>query len=512
MNYRAMLTCLVFLAFSAQAQVVVLPSDENITYTGRWDMTDLSAPWAYWKGSSIIARFNGPRISATFSAGNTDYFRVIIDGDAENSKKIPVSSNIATYVLASGLSGDTDHQVEIIKETDVGRWTFHGFELDDGSTLITPPAHPSRKIVFYGDSNLAGYSLESEQNESAKMLQGTYNGYAGIVSRMFDAEYHNISRSGATIRTLNSVFDRMDYLSRNPAWDFNNYIADVVVVNVGANDVGRPKTRIKANYHNFLDDLRVAHPSAHIMLYNAWGWDYDEPANYIHEVIAERGDPNMSFAVFPWIFEQWHGCEYDHAGMAQVLANHLSAEMDWSQRGRDVLSGYGVNGDVANGSFEEVAPFGGYGWRYYTDAGVSREQGAAPSGAFYLHLSDGGASHQPNPAQAGDLVFVTMWMRSSVIDDLVNVTIDFRDQEMWTTPLQSTTEAMTLSGDWQQYSMSATAPVGTDRPVYHTRLTFAAAPGGSVDIDGVVMSVSGGSEDSTPPEPDPMTWESPPAP
>ena len=61
------------------------------------------------------------------------------------------------------------------------------------------------------------------------------------------------------------------------------------------------------------------------MLYNAWGWSYDEPANYIHEVIAERDDPRMSSAIFPWIFEQWHGCEYDHAGMAQILADHLTS-------------------------------------------------------------------------------------------------------------------------------------------------------------------------------------------
>ena len=31
-----------------------------------------------------------------------------------------------------------------------------------------------------------------------------------------------------------------------------------------------------------------------------------------------------------------------------------------------------VDGDVANGSFEETAPFGGYGWRYFLDDGVER--------------------------------------------------------------------------------------------------------------------------------------------
>ena len=509
MKYRAMLIWLVFLAFSAQA-VTVVPGNLNISYTGRWDTSDSSAPWAYWKGSSIIANFEGSQISATFSAGSTDYFRVIIDGDAVGSWKIPASSSVATHVLASGL-GDGIHQLEIVKETDVGRWTFRGFEIIDGtlSDPPDPPEQPSHKMVFYGDSNLAGYSLESERNESAKSLQGSYYGYAGVVSRMFDAEYHNISRSGATIRSLNNAFDRLDYWSRSPTWDFSRFIADVVVVNVGANDVGRPKKRIMDNYHALLDDLRAAHPYAHIMLYNAWGWDYDEPANYINEVIDERDDINMSYAVFPWIFEQWHGCEYDHAGMAQVLADHLSAEMGWSQGTRDVMSGYGVNGNVANGGFEEVAPFGGYGWRYYTDAGVSRvNNSGAHSGEFYLRLTEGAASHQPTPARAGDRVSVAMWMRG---DGAVNVTIDFRDQEMWTTPLHTDTRVMTLSEGWSEYTMSATAPTGTARAVYHTRLTFTAAPGATAEIDDVVMSVTGGNGDTDPPTPDPMTWESVPS-
>ena len=44
------------------------------------------------------------------------------------------------------------------------------------------------------------------------------------------------------------------------------------------------------------------------------------------------------------------------------------------------MNGYGEDGDVANGSFEEVAPFGGWGRRYYDDPGVSRIYDPAPPG------------------------------------------------------------------------------------------------------------------------------------
>jgi lysophospholipase L1-like esterase len=485
----------VLLSIPAQAAVLVAPDNPEIRYTGRWEFSNPSAPWSYWIGSSIIVKFAGTSISASFPAGSTDQWRVTVDGDMTTSTKFAVGSAETSYVLASGLV-DTVHQVEIVKETDVGRWTFTGFELNDGAVLMALDPRPSRRMVFYGDSNLAGYSLESEQNDGDQALRGSHYGYAGIAARRLGAEYHNISRSGATIRSLNGVFDRVDYRSRTPAWDFDDFLADVVVVNVGANDVGKPKHKIKGDYENLLDDLRAAHPDAHIMLYNAFGWDFNEPANYIHEVIAAYGDPNMSSAIFPWLFEQWHGSEYDHGGMADYLVEHLNSELGWIAGPSDVMSGYGRGGDVANGSFEEVAPFDGWGWRYFDDPGVSRMEnpGGAYDGDHYLRLSDGASSHQPNPAYDGDTFTVTVWMSSDTNGDQVDMTMDFRDQKWRSTPLQSATETKTLTTDWVQYSMTATAPTGAANPVFNTRLTFTAGAGDTVYIDDVVMSVGGDCE------------------
>ena len=486
----ARLVLLLITCSLTDAAVTIDPSDSHIQYTGRWDFSNPSAPWCGWQGSSIIARFHGTGITATFDSGDTtEYFRIIIDDDQANSNKIPVFNTIQTYTLASGLV-DSTHKVEIVKETysNMGnKATFYGFEVT-GAGLVSPPARPPRKIEFYGDSNLAGQSLEHEQNQSATNLRGSYYGYAGITSRMFNAEYHNISKSGATISSQNGVYDRIGYNYSTPKWDFNNFQPDVVVVNLGANDVGSPEFKIKNDYHAFLDDLRTVHPGAHIMLFNAWGWDYNEPANYIHEVIAERSDPNMSSKTFPWLFEQWHGCEYDHAGMAQVLADHLSSVMGWSQNPIDVMDGFGHNGNVANGSFEEVAPFGGYGWRYMA-SGVSRiyDPAGAYDGDYYLCLNSGKNVHQPNPANPGDEFTVTVWMRGATTGDQAKITIDFRDQKMWTAPLQTATETKTLTTSWQQYSMSATAPTGGPNPVFHTRLTLEAALGDIGYFDDAVL-------------------------
>ena len=201
------LVFLILLSITVNAAQFIAPGNDNIRYTGRWDRTNQSQPWAYAKGTSLIANFHGNRISATFSDTSTDYLRIIIDDAASESIKIQVSSGAFSYVLASGL-GDGSHKIEIVKETDAGRWSFHGFNIEgDPAGIEDPPAILTRKLVFYGDSNLAGDSLEHEQNQSARSLRGSYYGFAGIVSRMFNAQYSNISRSGASIRSLHTSFD-----------------------------------------------------------------------------------------------------------------------------------------------------------------------------------------------------------------------------------------------------------------------------------------------------------------
>jgi lysophospholipase L1-like esterase len=468
--------------------ITVDPSDGNLLYTGRWEDANASAPWAQAKGSSVIVRFEGTGIAITLTTGASEYYRVIVDGDAERSVKRLLPSGVST-ALASGLA-DVEHQVEIVKETDLGRATLLSLELEAGGTILPKPARPARRIVFYGDSNLAGYSLESERNQGGSSLQGSYYTYAGITARRFGAEYHNISKSGATIQSLNARFDRVDWGSKNPGWSFASLPADVVVVNIGANDLGAPKGTIKNRYHALLDDLRAAHPDSHIVLYNAYGWDFDEPANYTHEVVAERDDPDLSSAIFPWVFEQFHGCEYDHAGMAEVLASHLSAIMGWTPGPSDVVSGFGLGGQAANGSFEERAPFGGWGWRYLDDAGVARIQDPVEAfdGDHFLRLSDGARSQQTHPSQDGETRTVSVWMRGAQPGDEVDVTIDFRDQQAGaaiSAPMQTHTETKTLTTEWQEYVVSTTAPASPPNPVFSSRLSFEAGSGHTVDIDRV---------------------------
>ena len=164
--------------------------------------------------------------------------------------------------------------------------------------------------------------------------------------------------------------------------------------------------------------------------------------------------------------------------------------MGWSANDSDVMSGFGIDGDVANGSFEDAAPFGGYGWRYADAPGVQRVQDAsgAADGDYYVQLSDNAEMHQPNPASDGDVVTVTVWLQAAINGETARLEVDFRDQKMWTNPLASTSLDVVLTTSWQPYVIQATAPIDGSMPVFNTRLTITVNAGATVSVDQIGMT------------------------
>ena len=471
----------------ADDKVDVMPDAPELRYVGRWVDVDPSRPWAGWQGASVSATFDGTAVSVVLDpGGQSEWFRFVIDGDHHGSTKVLIDDGARTTVAARGLEPGP-HTIEVVKETNGGsRTVLLGMEIA-GAGLVAPPPAPTRKIVFIGDSNLAGSSLEHESDRWGKQYMGAHFTYAGVASRRVDATFHNLAIGGETLGSMQRKLDRVDPYTEFPQWDFVRDAPDAIVMNLGANDVGRPEEDIRASYHSILDDIRsLWGAEVHIVVFNAWGWDAREPANYTGDVVAERDDPNLSVATFPWVFEQWHGCETDHAGMAEVLVQHLDATLGWSPGPSDVVSGYGVDGSVANGGFEQVAPFGGYGWRYRLDAGVVRlvDPSQAHSGEAFLRLNDGARTHQPNPARAGQTVTARLWVKGASADDEVRVMIDFRDQTMYTPPLQVTERVFALDTSWQEIVLEAEAPA---LDVWHTRLSIGSEPGSTVDVDDISM-------------------------
>jgi hypothetical protein len=168
--------------------------------------------------------------------------------------------------------------------------------------------------------------------------------------------------------------------------------------------------------------------------------------------------------------------------------------MGWTASPTDVMTGFGRGGNVANGSFEESAPFGGFGWRYGVNKpGVHRlySPTIAQDGEYFVGVVNGESIQQSNPCQSGQTVTVNLWLRSrhATGSAAADITLDFRNQEMYTAPLSSNSLTLPLSTTWTNHTVTAVAPAGGD-PVFHTRLTIASNGQSQVAIDNVTMTIN----------------------
>jgi lysophospholipase L1-like esterase len=455
------------------------PGSEDIRYTGRWNFDDAAAPWVGWQGSTVSVAFRGSGISATVDFGDEgETLRVIVDGIPEEPARL-VPGGKQTLILASDLDPETDHVVTLMKEEyATSKLIFHGFELADGQPAELPP-RPEKRIAFFGDSNMDGWSLYNEVNDGGN---GTYFAYPATVSRMLGAEMHlqalgSATLDGATDNDVVSFVHAESYGRHDPNYS-DGFEPHVIVVNAGANDISQVepdmrKEYTKQNYRNVIAALRDAYGNEpHIILWNSYGWSPDEPALYNSEVVDEIGG-NLSKKNFAWCWEQWHGDMVDHSGQAGRLANYIvSLDLGFSlQRGLDVVDGYGDGYGVANGSFEGSARDGyeGFGWRYFTE-GVERVKiEDAADGDYVIRLEANERVHQCIDATGGEVAEptrdsqqfqLTASIRSLGDSGTAILATDHSAQDLYKREDLEEFE-FDVGPEWQDYSATLTAPDGT---------------------------------------------------
>jgi hypothetical protein len=496
---RHLLIALLLLTSTVVRGVSISPTDANIQYHGRWNFSNPLAPWVYWQGSSILVNFDGTGISLDIQAqSSTEHYRIVLDGVAQPDR-LYVSGR-QTKVLASGLAPGV-HTLQVMKETwGGGKSYFHGLEVT-GNGLVAPPPRPALRIGFFGDSNMDGTSNYSEKDSGDNM--GTYYAFPAMVTRMLGAEMNLQAVGGATLdnngdNDVRSFIFSEDYYNQNSSYR-SGFDPHIIVINAGANDIyGANKNTIKNRYKAVIADLRTVYGNdPHIVLFNAYGWDVNEPAEYIQEVVDEvldGGGVNLSACPYSWIWEQWHGCQWDHSGEAHQLMDHL-AEVNpaWAQVApNDIIDGFGRNFDVANGGFEHQAPFGGFGWRYKDD-GVQRmnDPAEAAEGSYYIRLGPGKLVHQsidatgdalPGGTTGDQVYYVNAMIRGTSSGAVAQINADFEGQQLYNRG-NGAIRYFAVSTEWQRYTTTFTAPNGS----WKTFLILRSA-GGTVEFDNVQMS------------------------
>ncbi len=260
----------------------------GVRFLGRVDTTDAGGPTFAWTMSGLMATVSGTTISAKVGTENTDkiFFQPVIDGEVKSRMEAPMGQT--DLVLASGLS-DGPHVVELYRENEgqFGKSRFLGFT---SGTVQAAPAARGRLIEVYGDSISAGYgNLGSETHigwtstQNACHLtpetQAGYMTYGAIAARAVDADVSVVAVSGwglyrdlgggMTSLIPNVYTNTLGPSASTPAWSFAQK-ADLVVINLGTNDVGGgkgdPGQPYEDAYLTFIANLRTHYPDAWIFL------------------------------------------------------------------------------------------------------------------------------------------------------------------------------------------------------------------------------------------------------
>ena len=351
-----------------QKGTFVSPANPRIIYMGRISFTNPERPAWNYPGVQIIAAFEGTSLRM-MAKPRSGYFMAQID-EAEPFKVAFRGERDSVVSLATALP-DSRHTVRLMYIIEGYEMypEFWGFLLDEGRSLAEPPALPSRKIEFVGNSITCGYGNEGyDKFEHFEYeTENHYYSYASITARSLGAQHWVVARSGIgayrnyngpktgnpesnmpvqyeyTGYALHPGF-RQEATFLSEKWDFSRYQPDVVCINLGTNDLSTNNydlTLLKQGYQKLYQMVREHNPQAKIvlltgsMLYNQEQREAQQLLNEVMNEARQAGDKEVFRFDMTQIMSDegygndWHPNIRQDEKMASELTPFLRELMNW---------------------------------------------------------------------------------------------------------------------------------------------------------------------------------------
>lgn len=357
---------------------------QEITYYklhGRTDETQYPVP-LFYNGSGVEVNVTGTELWIDIEVDFDTYEPwawVSLNG-AFISRQMLLPGTYAVC-LFRGMSPEKVKNVRFIRELQAMsedsacHLLVKGFR-SDGEFL--PVESRRRKLEFIGDSITSGEGTygAKEDLDWIPVYMGCSRNYAVMVADALDAEYRLISQGGWGVlcgwdndprHNIPSCYEqicglatgeRNEKLGAMKPYDFQSWVPDAIIVNLGTNDAGsfdqpawtdpvsgqtfKQRKNDDGTYHpddlarfkqaviGFLKMIRRNNPTAHIVwVYGMLGYDLTLAiADAISRYRESTGDGNATFLQLPNTTEETVGSR-EHAGVksheraAKVIAEYL---------------------------------------------------------------------------------------------------------------------------------------------------------------------------------------------
>jgi hypothetical protein len=261
----------------------IAPDHEALRYVGRF-----TEDYRFgWTGCSIDTVFQGTELIADLEVtkGTVAGLTVVVDGE---SRFVKLEAGRQSVKVFLGGESQTEHRITLFKRSEgaLGEIKFHGFDASEDA-VVSRPSDRELKMLVIGDSITCGYGNEAQHLSEGNTVENEngYKSYAPIAARALDADLMMFCWSGRGMfrnrqlnydqaTTIPKIFNQTLPQSRLPAWDHARYVPDVIVINLGTNDMSEnngqkpplSKDGYIDAYKQFLTRLRGYWPDSKIVL------------------------------------------------------------------------------------------------------------------------------------------------------------------------------------------------------------------------------------------------------
>ncbi|HWS32893.1 MAG TPA: GDSL-type esterase/lipase family protein [Actinoplanes sp.] len=313
------------------------PTDRNIEYTGRWDTTDPAAYVPQWAGAYLRVGFTGTTV-ALEQRNTIDFWYSIDGGPYTLADKVSGTVDLTPEPLAEGR-----HTLLVSYRIVAGSYTgdarFQGLTLDDGARTFRPQ-RARQSVEFIGDSITAGYTSTNVALSAYPWLIGenlgvrhTQIALSGSCLNELTAEQ---STRGIRCYGLETRYPHVGFQDGSADWDFRRFRPDVIVVNIGTNDVGHgvSSADFRVAYEDFLKQVRAANPRSTILAVRIFkGWWAAESRAAV-EALQAAGDCDVQFVdTTGWwdpatmTNDGTHPNDYGHRVLTDYLQPYVAAAL-----------------------------------------------------------------------------------------------------------------------------------------------------------------------------------------
>ena len=225
------------------------PGNKKFIYSGRIDPVNSDSVALISSASAVTFCFEGDSCSVILRSEGQgkDYNFISWEVDGNYSGKIRIDGRKSRYHVP--VKGKGKHTVSIYKATEamIGNIFFCGAEV---TKLLDPPAWPSHKIEFIGNSITCGVGIDWRDypcgSGEYQDQHNAYWAYGPRVARSLNLQFLLSSVSGIGIyRTWNMEGPSMPEVYENrfldtddsEKWDFSRFTPEVVCICLGTNDL-----------------------------------------------------------------------------------------------------------------------------------------------------------------------------------------------------------------------------------------------------------------------------------